>query len=131
MFPNSGSNQILSSTLQIGCHLILCIELNYRFLQPWLTATGRVCVKALTKIFGQKIDRLERHTSDDRHLGNGFGTPNFSASLINFEFLHRLGTKFMFTGDRSLAIRLSIQVCGWTIWIAADISVHSTTNRER
>jgi hypothetical protein len=42
-------------------------------------------VKTLTKIFDQKIDRLER-TSDDRHLGNGFGTPNFSASLDNFEF---------------------------------------------
>jgi hypothetical protein len=41
------------------------------------------CVKTLTKIFGQKIDRLEP-TSDDRHLGNGFGTPNFSASLDNF-----------------------------------------------
>jgi hypothetical protein len=55
-----------------------------------LVATARGCVKTLTKIFGQKIDRLERPTSDDRHLGHGFGTPNFSASLDNFEFLHRL-----------------------------------------
>jgi hypothetical protein len=50
-------------------------------------------VKTLTKIFGQIIDRLERHTSDDRHLGNGFGNPNFSASLTNFEFLHRLAAE--------------------------------------
>jgi hypothetical protein len=50
----------------------------------------RGCVKTLTKIFGQKIDRLERHTSDDRHLGDGFGTPNLPASLINCEVLHRL-----------------------------------------
>jgi cell fate regulator YaaT (PSP1 superfamily) len=58
-----------------------------------LRALCRGCVKTLTKIFGQKIDRLERSTSDDRHLGNGFGTPNFSASLDNFEFLHRLQRK--------------------------------------
>ncbi len=50
----------------------------------------RGCVKTLTKIFVQKVDRLELSTSDDRHLGNGFGTPSFSASLNYFEFLHRL-----------------------------------------
>jgi hypothetical protein len=47
-------------------------------------------VKTLTKIFGQKIDRIERPASDDRHLGNGFGTPEFSASPLNLEFSHRL-----------------------------------------
>jgi hypothetical protein len=57
-----------------------------------LPASGRGWVKTLTKIFGQKIDRLERPTSDDRHLGNGFDTHNFSVSLVNFELLHRLGT---------------------------------------
>ena len=53
-------------------------------------ALQRGCVKTLTKIFGQKIDRIERPTSDDRHLGNGFGTPEFSASPLNLEFSHRL-----------------------------------------
>jgi hypothetical protein len=55
------------------------------------------CVKTLTKIFGQKIGRLKRHTSDDRHLRNGFGTPNFSASLIDFEFLHTLAAQELTT----------------------------------
>jgi hypothetical protein len=64
-----------------------------------LPVSRRTCVKTLTKIFGQKIDRLERHPSYDRHLGNGFGTPNFYASLDNFEFLHWLGTKFAITTD--------------------------------
>jgi hypothetical protein len=59
-------------------------------------------VKTLTKIFGQKIDRIERPTSDDRHLGNGFGTPEFSASPLNLEFSHRLQRK------RPLAL------AGWT-----------------
>jgi hypothetical protein len=59
----------------------------------WWSAIAGGCVKTQTKIFGQKIDRLERHTSDDRHLGNGFGTPNFYASLDDFEFLHRLAAQ--------------------------------------
>jgi hypothetical protein len=54
------------------------------------SAVQRGCVKTLMKIFGQKINRLERPTSDDRNLGNGFGTPNFSASLPDFEFSHSL-----------------------------------------
>jgi hypothetical protein len=63
--------------------------------QPFSRSTSardRGCVKTLTKIFGQKSDRLERPTSDDHHLGNGFGTLNFSANLLDSEFLHRLDT---------------------------------------
>ena len=50
-------------------------------------------MKTLKKIFGQKIDRIERPTSDDRHLGNDFGTPEFSANSLNLEFSHRLAAK--------------------------------------
>jgi len=44
------------------------------------------------KILGQKNDRIERPASADRHLGNSCGTPNSSADLLDFEFLHRLDT---------------------------------------
>ena len=47
-------------------------------------------MKTLAKVYGQIVDRIERPTSDDRHHGNGFGTPNFYASPLNFEFSHRL-----------------------------------------
>lgn len=57
-----------------------------------MSASGRGCVKTLTKIFDQKSDRIEPPTSDDHHFGNGFGIPNFSASPFDFELLHRLGT---------------------------------------
>ncbi len=53
---------------------------------------GRGCVKTPREIFRKKIDRIEQPTSYDRYLGNGFGTPNFFANLLEFEFLHRLGT---------------------------------------
>jgi hypothetical protein len=87
------------------------IATNVRSPSSWLSALGRGCVKTLTKIFGQKIDRLERSTSDDRHLGNGFGTPNFSASLDKFEFLHRLGTLFAFINDGCLATQIAQLSC--------------------
>jgi hypothetical protein len=70
-----------------------CAFLNDRFPQPWPTSLDRGCLKTLTKIFGQKIDRIDRSTSDDRHRGNGISTPNIYASLLDFEFLHRLGTQ--------------------------------------
>jgi hypothetical protein len=76
-----------------------------------IVGSDRACVKTLTKIFDQKIDRFERPSSDDRHLGNGFGTPNFSASLINFGFLHRLAAqeqdsrwKFLWASSVSLLL---------------------------
>jgi len=53
----------------------------------------------LRKSSVKKIDRIERPTSDDRHLGNGFGTPNFFISWLDFEFLQRLGTLFMTGGS--------------------------------
>src|ERR1035437_151077 len=44
-------------------------------------------------IFGsvKKIDLIERPTSDDCVLRNGFGTPKFSAFSLHFVFLHTLG----------------------------------------
>jgi hypothetical protein len=69
-------------------------ELLRRFLTLILMVgfRQRLCKNADENLWS-KIDRLEHPASDDRHLGNGFGTPNFSASLDNFEFLHRLDTK--------------------------------------
>ena len=55
------------------------------------TLMGRGCVKTLAKISDQKVDLTERPTGDDRHLGNGFGTPNFALCRPNSKFSHRLG----------------------------------------
>ena len=67
-------------------------RLDANGLQPCRAASDRGCVKTLTKIFGPKIDLIERPTSDHRHCGNGFGTPNFYACPLNVKFSHRLGT---------------------------------------
>lgn len=53
----------------------------------------RVCENVDEKLifsFVEKLDPIERPTSDDHVLVNGFGTPNFAAFFSNFEFSHRL-----------------------------------------
>jgi hypothetical protein len=52
----------------------------------------------------RKSDHVERLARDERRLGNGFATPDFSPASQFFEFSHCLGTLFAFTSDRSLAI---------------------------
>jgi len=79
--------------------LISSGKLNFRFFQLRMTGMGRGCAETLTEIYGQKIDRIERPTSDDRHLWNGFGTSNIFVNRLDFEFLHRLGTAQKTTND--------------------------------
>ncbi|WP_293603482.1 hypothetical protein [Polaromonas sp. UBA4122] len=51
-----------------------------------------------------KIDLVERPTSYDRMVGNGFGTPNFLTLMPVFEFSHRLDS-----GHSELAVNGSIE----------------------
>jgi len=64
------------------------------------TGMGRGCVKTLAECSGEKLGLIERPTSDDRHLGNGFATPKILVSQREFEFLHNLGTQQSATNDR-------------------------------
>jgi hypothetical protein len=77
-----------------------------------VTALGGGCVKTPLEIFCKKIDRIEQPTSYDRPLGNGFGTPNFFANLLEFEFLHRLGTLLTLTSERNHAFQF-LMTASW------------------
>lgn len=66
----------------------VCNRFRESCLKTRATALCRACEKTLSKKLDQKIDCIERPTSDDHHLANGFDTPNCSASPLDFEFLH-------------------------------------------
>lgn len=52
-----------------------------------------------------KVDLVERPTSDDRMVGNGFGTPNFLILAPVFEFSHNLAAVPPFETQFSVTVK--------------------------